>query len=270
MAPSPPRPGHGLLRCPICRFDLTDVGSGRLSCRNRHSFDLAREGYVNLLCGRPGSGDDREQLRHRAQFLDAGYFRDVAATIAGRMPAGKRWRVLDAGCGTGYHLAAVVTELGGIGLGLDIARDAARFAARRWPGLGFAVADLWGEWPVRDGAADLVLSIFAPKNFAETARVLRRGGWLAVVSPGPDHFIELRRRFGLIGQRGLSYAEAAERFVGPATAIPLRDRVLLDGATIREAVLMGPNALHLDPAALDDVTPLLVTTDMTILLARKT
>src|SRR5206468_1280309 len=70
----------------------------------------------------------------------------------------------------------------------------------RWPALAFAVADLWAEWPVHDAVADLVISIFAPKNFTETARVLRPGGWLAVVYPGPNHLIELSNRFGLMRQ----------------------------------------------------------------------
>jgi hypothetical protein len=69
-----PRPGHGLLRCPVCRLDLT-VAAGGLVCRNHHSFDFAREGYVNLLRnGRHLSaegGDSREQLRRRAAFLEA-------------------------------------------------------------------------------------------------------------------------------------------------------------------------------------------------------
>jgi 23S rRNA (guanine745-N1)-methyltransferase len=250
VAPPLPRPGHGLLRCPVCRLDLIAGGSGRLACRNRHSFDLARDGYVNLLRGRrpAEAGDNSAQLRHRARFLDASHFRALAPAIADRLAAqaGSTWRVLDAGCGTGHHLAAVAAELRTtIGLGLDVAREAARFAARRWPGLGFAVGDLWADWPVRDGAADLVLSIFAPKNFIESARVLQPGGWLAVVYPGAGHLIELRRRFGLMGQserKTSRYAEAAERHVGPAVVTTLASHVLLDAVGIRDAVLMGPNA----------------------------
>ena len=78
-----------------------------------------------------------------------------------------------------------------VGLGLDTAREAARRAARRSPQHGFVVADLWEEWPVKSAVADLVLSIFEPKNFAETARVLAPGGWLAIVYPGPNHLVEL-------------------------------------------------------------------------------
>jgi 23S rRNA (guanine745-N1)-methyltransferase len=127
---------------------------------------------------------------------------------------------------------------------------------------------------VQDDVADLVLSIFAPKNFAEFARVLRPGGWLAVVYPGAVHLIELRRRFGLIGQaerKTTRYAEAAQRHVGPAVVTTLASRVLLDAGAIRDAVLMGPNARHVDPAMIDDnERPLWVTLDFAILFARKT
>jgi SAM-dependent methyltransferase len=79
----------------------------------------------------------------------------------------REWRILDAGYGTGHHLAKIAEALPPpvVGIGLDISRDAARQAARRWRMLAFAVADLWTEWPVRDTAVDLVISVFAPKNF---------------------------------------------------------------------------------------------------------
>jgi 23S rRNA (guanine745-N1)-methyltransferase len=174
VAPLSPRPGHALLRCPICRLDLA-AAAGALACRNRHSFDLAREGYVNLLAGgrrRPAEGGDRlDQLRHRAAFLEAGHFEFITAAIRSRLqqiatlPTDRSWRVLDAGSGTGHHLARIAVNLSApvVGLGLDIAAAAARRASRRWPGLAFAVADLWVDWPVHDAAFDLVINIFAPK-----------------------------------------------------------------------------------------------------------
>lgn len=284
MAPLSPRPGHGLLRCPICRLDLA-AAAGALACRNRHSFDLAHEGYVNLLRGRrhrpSAGGDSSEQLQHRESFLQGGHFDAVVATIvtcvlrSGAKPAAGCWRVVDAGFGTGYHLVGIAAMLHApvVGLGLDIAREAARRAARRWPEHAFAVADLWAEWPVRDAAADLVISIFAPKNFAETARVLGPGGWLAVVYPGPNHLVELNHPFPLMQQhegKGRRYVDAARRYIGPPTISRITRRTVLEGAGIRDAVLMGPNARRINPSTLDAATdPLPVTFDLFVLLARK-
>jgi 23S rRNA (guanine745-N1)-methyltransferase len=287
VAPLLPRAGHGLLRCPVCRADLTGAPDA-LVCANRHRFDLARDGYVNLTVGRrpraAAAGDTAEQLGHRAAFLDAGHFDPAIATLARQLAEdGAPLRVLDAGCGTGHHLARVIDALSGalcgvlsgptIGLGLDIAVAAARGAARRWRAHAFAVADLWAAWPVRDQAIDVVISSFAPKNFAETARVLRPGGRLAVIHPGPEHLIELVRRFGLIGQqtdKADRYRAAAARWIGPTMTLRARHRATLDDATVRAAILMGPNARHRATAALgSDAAAMAVTIDLAIVVARK-
>jgi 23S rRNA (guanine745-N1)-methyltransferase len=283
VPPVMPRPGHGLLRCPLCKLELT-AAAGALVCRDRHGFDLARGGYVNFLRGgrRPAAGGDSPvQLQHRAAFLDAGHFDVIAATIAGLLrqdsarPAFGQWRILDAGCGTGHHLAKIAATLrpSVIGLGFDIAKDAARKAARRWPVLAFAVVDVWTEWPVEDATVDLVISVFAPKNFAEAARVLRPGGWLAVAYPGPDHMIELSNRFGLMRQhehKAQRYREAARRFIGPASMAQIRGHAALDDAGIRSAILMGPNARHIAHSVPGAEPGLLeVTFDINVLFARK-
>jgi 23S rRNA (guanine745-N1)-methyltransferase len=284
VAPLASRPGHALLRCPICRLDLTQA-AGALACQNRHSFDIARDGYVNLLRGGrrlpAAGGDSADQLRHRAAFLATGHFDAVAAMIARHLrhaspsPPGGFWHVLDAGCGTGHHLDRIASQLRApaIGLGLDIAKEAARQAARRWPSLAFAVCDLWADWPVHDAAADLVISVFAPKNFTEMSRVLRPGGWMALVYPGPNHMAELGDRFVLMRRhehKAQDYVEATERSVGPSTIARIVRRAILDRASIRAAVLMGPNARHIAEATLDDGTEALaVTFDLAVLFARK-
>ena len=126
---------------------------------------------------------------------------------------------------------------------------------------------------MRDEAVDLVVSIFAPKNFLEMARVLRPGGWLALAYPGPQHLVELRDRFGLLRQHGENsgrYAEMVTRFVGPSSVTRLHRRAVLDPATARAVILMGPSARHVDPTSLDvGPHPLTVTFDINNLFARK-
>jgi len=275
-----PRPGHWLLRCPLCKSGFT-AAAGALVCRNGHNFDLAREGYVNLLPnGRrhpAAGGDSPSQLQHRAEFLDAGHLDALTATIVGQVEESTQGpqNVLDAGSGAGHQLARITARLPGsiVSLGLDISKDAARQAARRWPTPAFTVADVWAEWPVHDAAIDLVVNIFAPKNFPEASRVLRPGGWLAIAYPGPAHLIELRERFGLLSQDQETsgrYADMATHFVGPPTVARLRSLAVLDPAMARAVILMGPNARHVDPSILDiGPHPRAVTFDINILFARK-
>jgi 23S rRNA (guanine745-N1)-methyltransferase len=103
-----PRPGHWLLRCPLCKSGFT-AAAGALVFRNGHSFDIAHEGYVNLLQSRrrrPGArGDSPAQLRHRAEFLDASHLDALTTTIVARVEGSSPERILDAGSGTGHHLA---------------------------------------------------------------------------------------------------------------------------------------------------------------------
>jgi 23S rRNA (guanine745-N1)-methyltransferase len=110
------RPGHWLLRCPFCKSRFTSA-AGAFVCRNGHSFDLAREGYVNLLSGgsrHPAAGGDSSpQLRHRMQFLGAGHLDALTTTIVRQVELSARGtqHVVDAGSGTGHHLARASTSL---------------------------------------------------------------------------------------------------------------------------------------------------------------
>src|SRR5260370_38652787 len=99
------------------------------------------------------------------------------------------------------HALAAALARPVIGLGLDISKDATRQASRRRPTFAFAVSDLWAEWPVRDAAVELVISIFAPKNVPGAPRVLRPGGWLVLGYPGPDTVIERGNRSELLRPR---------------------------------------------------------------------
>jgi len=239
-----------IFRCPVCGEDLAPADR-RLLCGRGHSFDLANSGYVNLARPRrhapAAGGDTRAQLEHRARFLALGHFDAIADVIAAEA-ADTRGRVLDAGCGTGFHLAQVIAALAAsAGSGIDLSKDAAAWCARRHPDSSFAVADIWQCWPIRSASVDLVLSIFAPRNEAEAARVLRPGGIMALVFPGERHLIELRRAFGLLGL-AKNKREAYAARLGPDFERPLhrrvRRRARLDGDGILDAILMGPNAAH--------------------------
>jgi 23S rRNA (guanine745-N1)-methyltransferase len=280
--PSPPSSKFSPFRCPVCSGALT-FADRTLQCPKRHSFDLAKTGYVNLLVSRgavpAGGGDDPRQLARRDAFLGRGYFDGIADAVADSLAAGGETRVLlDAGCATAYHLRRLAERRAADSgnapqaAGIDISKDAAAHAARRNPDMAFAVADIWRPWPVRDAAVDVVLSIFAPKNFPEAARVLRPGGTLAVAFPGPDHLIELRQIFGLLDQhegKAADYAAAMERHFGPPERRQLSARLPFDRDDIANAILMGPNAHRVQIESLVLPETCLVTVDVALLIARK-
>ncbi|MDQ3647939.1 MAG: 23S rRNA methyltransferase [Actinomycetota bacterium] len=235
-----------LLRCPHCAGPLAP-GERVLVCPNRHSFDLARQGYVNLV---PAPGDTAAMVSAREAFLAAGHFDFVTAALAGRTPPGV---VVDAGAGPGHHLAGVLGP-SGRGLALDSSPAALRRAARAHPRVGAVGCDLWAELPVRSGIADALLSVFSPRNGAEFARVLAPGGLMLAVSPAPEHLAELIAGLGLLSV-GERKRERLERALCPFFRLEARERhermLALTHEDALQAARMGPSAWHLEPGELE-------------------
>lgn len=191
--------GPSLFSCPLCGCPLFRE-EGRYHCSQNHSFDVAREGYVNLLpVNRRHSkdpGDDREMVAARTRFLDGGWYaplRDRLCTLL-REVSPNSPTLLDAGCGEGYYTAALSREaaaLGGRSAGVDLSKTAARRCARRCPGAEIAVASVY-RLPLADTSADVLVDCFSPLAHQEFARVLRPGGVFLYVVPGPRHLWELK------------------------------------------------------------------------------
>nr|WP_240742016.1 23S rRNA methyltransferase [Micromonospora zingiberis] len=287
------------MRCPVCGEGLTTVVH-TLRCPRRHSFDVARQGYVNLLAGRaPHTGDTAEMVAARADFLAAGHYDVISAALADAAAAhltaphslcsastdatetGREWRVevsrakaaqlavpgaqaagavepyplvVDAGAGTGRHLAAVLAAVPtAVGLALDIAKPALRRAARTHPRVTAALADTWQRLPLADASAALLLNVFAPRNGAEFHRILAPTGRLLVVTPATDHLTELVAALGLLRVDPAKADRVAASLGGHFTeesATVHRQELTLSGPEVATLVGMGPSAWHTDPVAL--------------------
>lgn len=183
------------LLCPVCG-QILHRSPGSWQCGGRHSFDIARQGYVNLLTvdrkHAKHPGDTKEMVAARKAFLDGGFYRPIADLVRELVVPLAPGAVLDAGCGEGYYLTQLQQALPQTAFaGVDISKDAVRFAAVRnknalWL-TGTAAA-----LPFPNGSFDGVLSMFALTVEAEFARVLRPGGWYLQVLAGPEHLMGLK------------------------------------------------------------------------------
>ena len=204
------------LRCPNCFHDLEPVTDRVLGCELGHRFDLSKHHSATLLPPRAPRtiGDDRQMLEARARLLDSGAYSPIADAIIESMRSARSRppfdtasdvstatasaagapRIVDLGCGTGYYARALASAAPDSAVLLaDRSPDAVRAAMRSVPGSTGVVLDLWRPLPIRDASADVALNVFAPRNPAEFARIVRPGGLLLVVVPTAAHFIELRR-----------------------------------------------------------------------------
>jgi 23S rRNA (guanine745-N1)-methyltransferase len=251
-------PAVDVLACPVCGAPLAGQATG-LGCPAGHRFDRARQGHVTLLPPghRPPSGDSAEMVADRVAFLDAGHYSGVTEALGDAVLAdgGPARALLDLGGGTGHHLAGVLDRLpGAAGVVLDSSRYAARRAARSHQRAMAVVADTWARLPVRDGAVDRVLVVFAPRNGPEIARVLGPEGRLVVVTPAADHLEQLVGPLGLLRvdpDKAARLAASLEPHLEPVAAAAHRERLALDRAAVVTLVGMGPHARHLARSELE-------------------
>lgn len=189
-------------QCPLC-CQVLKCNQKQWLCCNNHQFDCAREGYVNLMSVQHKRsmqpGDNLAMIQARRAFLDGGYYQPlkqrVITLLDDILPDG-RLTLLDIGCGEGYYTASVADELNQKRevkvYGLDVAKVAIRYAAKRYQNVIFCVASSH-RLPFDIASLDAVLRIYAPCKSEELVRVVRSGGIVMTVTPGPRHLYQLKR-----------------------------------------------------------------------------
>lgn len=271
------------LACPIDGLPIETLGA-QLRCTAGHSFDVAREGYCNLLVVQHKAsrdpGDGKDMVAARRRFLQAGHFEPIADHVfhavrgcvaaAGEGP----FNVADAGCGEGYYLdrlsqlASATPGSRTLGLaGIDVSKWAIKAAARRKVPVSWLVANNRRP-PFLAGSVDLVLCLFGFPVWEGFRQVQKPGGHVLLVDPATDHLLELREIIYPTVTRSpppsLAAAQAAgyvlEREEG------LRFSAQLTGAeVIGDLVAMTPHAHRLQQAgrsALAELSSLSVTIDV--------
>ena len=183
------------LICPLCGNVLTRQERAWV-CENRHSFDIARQGYVNLLPVQQKRslqpGDTKEQVVSRRAFLDGGFYapiRDALSRLAS--DHGCTGPILDIGCGEGYYSAHLAKALDAPLVGLDISKEAVRYAAGRYKDALWLCASA-AHLPVADQSMGLITSLFALTMPEEFHRVLKEDGYFIQVLAAEDHLLGLK------------------------------------------------------------------------------
>ena len=235
-----------LFCCPICGATLEREEKSYI-CPNRHCYDVAKEGYVNLLPANKkhakDPGDDKDMVAARTRFLEGEHYaplRDaLAALILERTPK----TILDSGCGEGYYTAGVCAALRESGLdtriaGVDLSRSALKKAARRTKEAEFAVASVY-HLPVTDHSVDLLLNCFSPLALEEFRRVLAPGGVFLYVVPGAKHLWELKQ---VLYEKPYENEEAETAYEGFSyqTIVPVDFTMELDAQTLQDLFRMTP------------------------------
>ena len=188
----------------ICPIDaaLLEINNTSWRCANGHNFDIAKQGYTNLLPVQNkrslDPGDHKEMVASRQHFLDAGYYQPISdavnQAILSNCSSIECINCLDAGCGEGYYLRQLATaskEQKFSLLGLDISKWAVLSAAKQAPIPNWIVASN-ANLPIESNTLDCVLCMFGFPVYKEFARVLKTGGLLLQVDTGVEHLRELR------------------------------------------------------------------------------
>ena len=182
--------------CPICQENLALVESS-LKCSNRHSFDLAKFGYVNLAPQIKQSANyDKENFQNRQQILEAGFYQNILkgiSDILATKPSAKT--VLDIGCGEGFYSRKLQeSHSDKTFYAFDISKDSVQIAAKSEPNwvVNWFVGDLV-QLPIKDASMDMLLDIFSPANYGEFRRVLSKDGILIKAIPTENHLKEIRQ-----------------------------------------------------------------------------
>lgn len=249
-------------RCPLCREPLLVQGQS-LVCANRHTFDIARQGYVNLLLKKPENlYEDKALFAARRMVYEAGFFDGVIHALRAECLPGT---LLDTGCGEGTLLHRL--SEGRTAIGLDIARPAIAMAAGSYKGPHFCVGDLCNI-PLADQAVDILVNVLTPANYTEFVRVLRPGARLLKVIPGKDHLREVRT---VVGKA--PYAHSADeataafaRHFAVLQAVEIRYAFPCDEALAAQVFAMTPLTAHEAPQAMRAGD---ITVDVTLLVGQK-
>ena len=244
--------------CPICQENLTLVERS-LKCNNRHSFDLAKFGYVNLAPQIKQSANyDKENFQNRQQILEAGFYLAILEVVSDLLSNSKNAKtILDIGCGEGFYSRKLQERHPDKTFyAFDISKDSVQIAAKSEPNwaVNWFVGDL-ARLPIKDASMDILLDIFSPANYGEFRRVLSKDGILIKVIPTKNHLKEIRQKVqDQLTNKDYSNQDIKNHFQEHFTILSSQTASLTKTITVEQlqALLsMTPLLFHIDQTKID-------------------
>ena len=244
--------------CPICQENLTLVESS-LKCNNRHSFDLAKFGYVNLAPQIKQSANyDKENFQNRQQILEAGFYQAILEAISDLLANSESTKtILDIGCGEGFYSRKLQENHSDKTFyAFDISKDSVQIAAKSDPNwaVNWFVGDL-ARLPIKDTSMDILLDIFSPANYGEFRRVLSKDGILIKVIPTENHLKEIRQRVqDQLTNKDYSNQDIKNHFQEHFTILSSQTASLTKTITaeqLQALLSMTPLLFHVDQSKID-------------------
>ena len=244
--------------CPICQENLALVESS-LKCSNRHSFDLAKFGYVNLAPQIKQSANyNKENFQNRQQILEAGFYQAILEVVSGLLSNSKNAKtILDIGCGEGFYSRKLQeSHPDKTFYAFDISKDSVQIAAKSEPNwaVNWFVGDL-ARLPIKDNSMDILLDIFSPANYGEFHRVLSKDGILIKVIPTENHLKEIRQKVqDQLTNKEYSNQDIKNHFQNNFTILSSKTASLTKTITadqLQALLSMTPLLFHIDQSKID-------------------
>ncbi|HHA8187321.1 TPA: putative RNA methyltransferase [Streptococcus pneumoniae] len=244
--------------CPICQENLTLLETN-FKCCNRHSFDLAKFGYVNLAPQIKQSANyDKENFQNRQQILEAGFYQAILDAVSDLLASSKTTTtILDIGCGEGFYSRKLQeSHSEKTFYAFDISKDSVQIAAKSEPNwaVNWFVGDL-AQLPIKDANMDILLDIFSPANYGEFRRVLSKDGILIKVIPTENHLKEIRQRVqDQLTNKEYSNQDIKEHFQEHFTILSSQTASLTKTITaeqLQALLSMTPLLFHVDQSKID-------------------
>lgn len=259
-----------LFSCPICQKDMHVSDDGHVLCHNHHSFDIAKQGYVNFMIKPFTSMYSKSLFESRQEVMNSGLYEPVQKAIA-KYVGNQTKTILDTGCGEGSHLNKVINELEQqvLAVGIDISKEGIQSAAKFYEHKIWCVGDLANS-PFKEQSFDCILNILSPANYGEFSRLLNEKGKLIKVVPQSDYLKEIRRQaFANSEKEHYTNEQTVERFKEHFTNVK-QERITytmpLDEKLVPKFLEMTPLGWHLEK----DISLNEITIDLEILVGEGT